>query len=154
MQRRYQILKHWSIEERGSIPYTFTDTEADKYYYALQEDSASIAQSVSKGPSAMGGRGFGSRRQEMEAQLPVTKHGRQLWYQRICSRALSITGLLRRLTDGKMSKEKAKEKAMRIMNSRSLRRASMNLINIIVGIRARKEAATQVYMILGSRALA
>ena len=64
------------VQERGSIPYTFTDTEADKYYYALQEDFASTAQSVSKGPSVMGGRGFGSRRQEMEAQLPVTK---QAW---------------------------------------------------------------------------
>ena len=64
------------VKERGSIPYTFTDTEADKYYYASHEDSATIAQSVSKGPSAMGGRGFGSRRQEMEAQLPVAK---QAW---------------------------------------------------------------------------
>ena len=61
------------VQERGSIPHTFTDTEADKYYYGLQEDSASMANSVSKGPSAMGGRGFGVQRQRMEAQLSPAK---------------------------------------------------------------------------------
>ena len=61
------------VEERGSIPCNFTDTEADRYYYAVQENPASFAQSLSKGRNAMGGRGFGSRRLETEAQLSSTK---------------------------------------------------------------------------------
>jgi hypothetical protein len=57
------------VEKRGHVPSYFTDTEADKYYYAEQENSVS----VSKGPSAMGGRGFGFQRQGMGAQLSPAK---------------------------------------------------------------------------------
>ncbi len=51
------------------MPSYFIDTEADKYYYAEQENSVS----VSKGPSTMGGRGFGTRRMETVAELPNAK---------------------------------------------------------------------------------
>ena len=57
------------VEKRGHVPSYFTDTEADKYYYAEQENSVS----VSKGPSIMGGRGFGTRRMETVAELPNAK---------------------------------------------------------------------------------
>jgi len=57
------------VEKRGHVPSYFTDTEADKYYYAEQENSVS----VSKGPSIMGGRGFDTRRRETVAELPNAK---------------------------------------------------------------------------------
>ena len=57
------------VEERGHVPSYFTDTEAEKYYYAEQENSVS----VSKGPSTTGGRGFGTRRMETVAELPNAK---------------------------------------------------------------------------------
>ena len=61
------------VDEKGSIPCDSTDTEADRYYYAEQENSGSQTQSTSKGPCEMGGRGFGSRRFETETQLSPSK---------------------------------------------------------------------------------